>query len=96
MGTSAPGAPHANTAGKVFQGSGELLFAALGVGTYDYDGGGIGLTDLATFAQDFFGGANPDRSDFDGNGFVSLADLRSFASAYFGGHSAAGGAVLCP
>ena len=86
---------HAAGCAKVYADS--YLLGSLGVGTYDQNNtGGLTLADLGLWGTDYFGGSNPDRSDYDGNATVSLADLGLWGVAYFGGHSPNSGAVLCP
>jgi hypothetical protein len=69
----------------------------IGAGTYDQDGAnGVTLADLGLWAADYFAGLNPDRSDYDGNGYVGLGDLSDFATCYFSNCSSASGPTSCP
>jgi hypothetical protein len=56
----------------------------------------VTLADLGLWGTDYFGGTNPDRSDYNGAGGVTLADLGLWGSTYFAGASGSSGAVLCP
>lgn len=58
--------------------------------------GGLTLADLAIWAADYFGDANPDRANFDFDPHVSLADLAIWAQAYFSGNDAVSPGPYCP
>jgi hypothetical protein len=49
---------------------------------YTADGAGqVGLLDIVEFANDYFSGTNPVRSDFVPDGVLNLLDVALFASA---------------
>jgi hypothetical protein len=74
-----------------------VLLGSIGAGTFDQnDAGGLTLSDLSLWAGDYFGGTNPDRSNYTGSGSVALSDLSAWAGAYFSGRSNTSAATVCP
>jgi len=66
------------------------------VAAFDHDGGGVGAPDLALWAEDYFAGTHPARSDYDGDGAVTSLDLALWAGAFFAAGSVHGGEPDCP
>jgi hypothetical protein len=94
IGGGKPGAAH-SMGGKVYADG--VLLGSIAVGMYDEDGaGGVSIADLSIWATDFFGGSNPERSDFDNASGVTIADLSVWASTFFAGGSNASATTYCP
>ncbi len=72
------------------------------VAAFDLDGGGVGLTDLTAWMQDWGSGINYARGDYDHDGVLSLLDYSILLNVWGAGSSLNGcgtyapGAALCP
>jgi len=72
------------------------------VAAFDLDGGGVSVTDLTAWLQDWGSGINYARGDYDHDGVLSLRDYSILLSVWGAGTSANGcgtyapGAALCP
>jgi hypothetical protein len=73
------------------------LIGRVRVSAFDLDGvGGVNALDMMLWAADYFGGANPGRSDYDGDSLLSALDLSRSGSMYFGAGGVWSGTDYCP